>query len=223
VEAIPAQGVVTPPWRVERWSGRASAFHGRDLPAERAVWCLSPSAPALVLGSTQLDDVVRAGGGVEVVRRRSGGGAVLLVPGDVAWVDVVLPRDDPLWCDDVGVATYWLGEVWARAVASLGFTGEVHRGALCTSPWSRLVCFAGLGPGEVTVGGRKAVGISQRRNRDLARFQTAAYVRWDPAALVELLEPPRPEPAELDVVAALDRPVDTIVDAFLAALTDPAT
>jgi lipoate---protein ligase len=213
---------VSKPWRVERWSGTASAFHGRDLPAERAVWCLSPSVPALVLGSTQRHEVVRPGSPVEVVRRRSGGGAVLLVPDDVVWVDIVVPRGDPLWSDDVGVASYWLGDVWAQALTSLGIPGEVHRGALCTTPWSRLVCFAGLGPGEVTVEGRKAVGISQRRSRTLARFQTAAYVRWDPAALVELLEPPRPEAAELDVVASLDRPVDTIVDAFLTALTDSA-
>ena len=49
------------------------------------------------------------------------------------------------------------------------------------------VCFAGLGPGEVTVDGRKVVGISQRRTRAWARFQCAALGRWDPAALAELL------------------------------------
>jgi lipoate-protein ligase A len=49
--------------------------------------------------------------------------------------------------------------------------------------WSELVCFAGLGPGEVTVGGRKVVGISQRRTRDAARFQCVAYETWDADAL----------------------------------------
>ena len=39
--------------------------------------------------------------GVAVVRRRSGGGAVLLDPGGVVWVDVVVPRHDPRWDDDV--------------------------------------------------------------------------------------------------------------------------
>ncbi|HEX6785774.1 MAG TPA: hypothetical protein VF076_01140, partial [Acidimicrobiales bacterium] len=70
------------------------------------------------------------------------------------------------------------------------------------TPWSPLVCFSGLGPGEVHAGGRKVVGISQRRTRGWARFQCAAYLRWDPDALVALLAPPRP-------------PVDALTDAVL--------
>jgi lipoate-protein ligase A len=77
--------------------------------------------------------------------------------------------------------------VWA---AALGAEAKVHPGPMVTSAWSSLVCFAGLGPGEVTVGGRKAVGISQRRTRDAAGFQCAAYSRWDPAALAALLALP---------------------------------
>ena len=42
--------------------------------------------------ATAIDlDVACAAPGVEVVRRRSGGGAVLLVPGEVVWFDVVVP------------------------------------------------------------------------------------------------------------------------------------
>jgi lipoate-protein ligase A len=103
------------------------------------------------------------------------------------WLDVVLPAGDPLWDDDVGRAAHWLGRVWAAALAELGMAGDVHRGALVTTGWSRLVCFAGLGPGEVTSGGRKVVGISQRRSRAGARFQCAAVLRWDPAAMAALL------------------------------------
>jgi lipoate-protein ligase A len=129
--------------------------------------------PALVLGSTQpmidLD-------GIEVVRRRSGGGAVYLEPGGTLWVDVVVPRGDELWDDDVGRATYWLGEAWAAAV---GGGAVVHRGPMVRTEWSDLVCFAGLGPGEVTVDGRKVVGISQRRSRAAARFQCVTYETWD--------------------------------------------
>jgi hypothetical protein len=55
------------------------------------------------------------------------------------------------------------------------------------SALSDVVCFAGLGPGEVTIGGRKAVGISQRRTREAARFQCVAYERWDPAPLCAAL------------------------------------
>ena len=100
------------------------------------------------------------------MRRRSGGGAVLVGPGQAVWIDVVVPAGDPLWADDVGRAGWWLGEVWAAALAAAGLPGgEVWRGAQVRSAWSDRVCFAGLGAGEVTVGGRKVVGISQRRTR----------------------------------------------------------
>lgn len=177
-------------WRVEHHRGSAAAFHARELPAPpvRSVWVHEVTAPALVLGSAQRDDVVDAGAaaraGVEVVRRRSGGGAVLLVPGEVLWVDVVLPRGDAHWVDDVGRSMGWLGDAWARV---LGGGATVHRGPMVHTAWSAQVCFAGLGPGEVVRGGRKLVGISQRRTRDAARFQCALYRRWDPAALAPLL------------------------------------
>ena len=38
-------------------------------------------------------------------------------------------------------------------------------GAGPTTPWSKVLCYAGLGAGEVTVAGRKVVGMSQRRER----------------------------------------------------------
>ena len=196
-------------WAVSREVGPAAAFHARDvsIPAHRTVWCFEPAVPAVVLGSTQPDAIVdrdacgRAG--VDIVRRRSGGGAVLLVPGEVLWVDVVIPGGDPLWSDDIGVAVHWLGDAWAGALVACGVGGAVvHRGALVRAPWSDVVCFAGLGPGEVTVGGRKVVGISQRRTRHFTRFQCAALLAWDAAALVALLSPPRPTAAELADVAA---------------------
>jgi hypothetical protein len=57
-----------------------------------------------------------------------------------------------------------------------------------TTRWSRLVCFAGLGPGELTdEQGRKVVGMSQRRTAGVARFQCAVLARWEPAPLLALL------------------------------------
>jgi lipoate-protein ligase A len=169
-------------WNVQRVRTSATEFHQRDLPAERAIWIVEFEQPALVLGSSQ---AMVNPAGVEVVRRRSGGGAVLVVPGGTLWVDVVVPRRDDLWDDDVGRATYWLGDAWAAAI---GDRALVHRGAMVHNEWSDLVCFAGLGPGEVTVDGRKVVGISQRRTRQAARFQCVAYERWDPQPLVDLLQ-----------------------------------
>ena len=74
--------------------------------ADRTVVVRRAGHAALVLGSTQpgtsVDSARAARAGIEVVRRRSGGGAVLVGPGDPVWIDVWLPRGDPLWHDDVG-------------------------------------------------------------------------------------------------------------------------
>lgn len=184
-------------WTVRALTESAADFHARPVPdgAGRLAWTNRPTGPALVLGSTQPDDVVdavaAAEAGVEVVRRRSGGGAVLVEPGSQVWLDLVIARGDPLWHDDVGVAMHWVGDLWAGALASLGEPAEVHRGGLRRTAWSDLVCFAGLGPGEVVGrGGAKVVGISQRRTRHWARFQTAALLRWDADLLRSLLRAP---------------------------------
>ncbi|HEY1282645.1 MAG TPA: hypothetical protein VGF22_23395 [Acidimicrobiales bacterium] len=213
-------------WAVSRERGGAADFHAREVPtpARRTVWCFEPTAPAVVLGSTQPEATVDPGAcaraGVDVVRRRSGGGAVLLVPGEVLWVDVVLPAGDPLWRDDIGVAPHWLGAAWAAALAACDVIGAtVHRGSMVRAPWSDVVCFAGLGPGEVAIDGRKVVGISQRRTRYFARFQCAAFLAWDPDALVALLAPPRPTAAALaDVATGLPVSAGDLASALVAAL-----
>jgi lipoate-protein ligase A len=145
-----------------------------------------------VLGSTQPAEVVSAGrcarDGVEVVRRSAGGGAVLVAPEAQVWIDFWVPRGDVLWDDDVVRSARWLGEVWAGALASLGVQDlQVHHGRSLETEWSRLVCFAGLGPGEVNVAGAKVVGMAQRRTREGARFLTVAALSWDPSSVVRLL------------------------------------
>ncbi len=204
---------------MQQRSLRAAAFHALDLPdpAERALWVADPPAPALVLGSTQPTSVVRPGAEVEVVRRRSGGGAVLVVPGDVLWVDLIVSAGDDLWDDDVGRAAHWLGQVWARALGELGVAADVHTGGLVSAPFSSEVCFAGLGPGEVTVDGRKVVGTSQRRTRGSARFQCAAVGRWDPGALADLLAGVDAE-AIAEVATGVGVPLDELLATFLRQL-----
>jgi lipoate-protein ligase A len=193
-------------------------------PVHRLVRVLEVDRPALVLGSTQPDADVAPGAGaeVDVVRRRSGGGAVLLEPGRTVWVDVVLPAGDPLWSDDVGRAFLWLGDAWAAALADLGVADlAVHRGGLVATAWSREICFAGLGPGEVTAGGRKVVGMSQRRTRDGALFQCALLLgRWDPSRIVALLAVPASAGGDLADAAwgVPDATAGDVVDALLAHL-----
>lgn len=193
----------------------------------RRVSFLTVDRPALVLGSTQPDDAVdrdaAAAAGVDVVRRRSGGGAVLLRRREVVWANVLVPRDDPLWDDDVGRAFHWLGQAWSEALASLGLAARWHEGPLVRSPLSRTVCFAGLGPGEVTIDGRKVVGMAQRRTRAGALFQCAVALVWEPAALLDLLvldDDARANAlAELEATAAgtgLDAPA--VEDALVAHL-----
>ena len=192
---------MTRTWRVERATGPAAELVTRPLPrpAGRTVSLLAVTAPAVVLGSTQPDDVIdrtrTEAAGLAVARRRSGGGTVLVRPGELLWADVFVPAGDPLWTDDVGRAFRWLGPVWMSALHALGVDARWHDGPLQETRWSRLVCFAGVGPGEVLVGERKVVGISQRRTRAGARFHCAALRAWDAHALLAVLALPDDERA----------------------------
>ncbi len=115
---------------------------------------------------------------------------MLLDPGQAVWIDVVVPRGDPLWHDDVAVAAEWLGATWVDVLADLGLPGGVvHRGGLVCGLLGSALCFAGTGPGEVTVDGAKVVGISQRRTRAGARFQCSVPLAWDPTRHAALLAP----------------------------------
>lgn len=231
-------------WNIEVVRGSASSFHGRALPddAARHLWWFEVARPALVLGSTQRNDVVDADAcsrqGVEVVRRHSGGGAVLLLPDEVVWFDLVVPRHDPLWDDDVSRAAYWVGDAVLAALEHDGAAPDlgmhVHRGPLVSTTWSSLVCFAGVGPGEVLLGdapttddapdamsgsivpaSSKILGVSQRRTRSMARFQCAVYRAWRPEVLVDLLAEPRPTVAELAHCAT---PISLGLEALVQAL-----
>jgi lipoate-protein ligase A len=181
----------------------------------------------LVLGSAQSLDLVdgrsAAAAGVDIVRRHSGGGAVLLQAGRSLWVDVLLPRPDRRWVDDVGESFHWLGEVWAGALATLGVSAAVHRGRLEKTTWGSLVCFGAVGPGEVLVGGRKVVGISQRRSRTGARFQCLVSAAWRPEDLLELLDLAPGERAAAaedlrDRAAGAGVPLPALERAFIARL-----
>lgn len=192
------RAITARPWTAEHAGGDAAAFHARELPepAARTLWSFEVERPALVLGSAArrgpgedpVDAALAASLGIDVVRRRSGGAAVLLEVGRIVWADVVVPRGDPLWEDDVGRASWWVGRWWQRALARVGVAAatEVHRGPMRRTEHSAAICFAGVGPGELLVDGRKLVGVSQRRTRTAARFQTAALLHWEPDLLARL-------------------------------------
>ena len=205
---------------VQRLRGTPEEVHAVEPtePARAEVWMVEVTHAALVLGSAQRHQPPPAlAADLDVVHRRSGGGAVLVEPGDLVWIDVVLPTDDPRHHQDVTRAFWWLGETWVEALADVGVVGDVHRGPLRRTPWSDLVCFAGLGPGEVTIDGAKVIGISQRRTRGWTRFQCACLLHWRPRGLLGLV-PDEAIAALADVASGLAPGVgpDRLVEAFLA-------
>jgi lipoate-protein ligase A len=190
--------------------GTAAEFHAAR--PEQVAECTEVhvhelTTAALVVGSTQslgtVDHTACEVAGIEVVRRRSGGGAVLLTPGEVGWIDVVIPRGAPGWSVDIHAPMVWLGEHVAALLDPDGSELRVHRGRLVESVWSRIACFDGIGAGEILRGEAKLLGISQRRVRNAARLQCSWYSAYEPGRLVDLLVAPRPLPSELRPVATI--------------------
>lgn len=212
-------------WSVQRVAVDAEAFHAHDLIEERSVYVVSAPGTTVVLGSRQrralLDEDACRQRGVAIATRRSGGGIVYLAESESLWIDVVISRDDPLWVDDVRTSMAWLGAVWQSALGAVGIGDcAVHDGAFIGDELGQLVCFAGIGPGEVIdSSGAKLVGIAQRRSRTHARFQSMVLRRWEPDALVALLADSR---VDVDVlrqrVGVVTVDTDTLVDAFIQSL-----
>ena len=144
--------------------------------------------PTFVLGGSQSLDVLdqEKRQGVALRRRRGGGGVVLLQPDDV-WVDWWLPADDRRWSSDVHVTSRRTGEWWHQVLAErLEGAVTLHQGSLEGDPAWRVACFAGRGPGEIFVDGRKAVGVTQWRVREGA-FVSSVLHSQPSSALIDLL------------------------------------
>ncbi len=201
-------------WAVEVRRGSAAELHAASAasvaaPTVRKVVVNEVEAPALVLGSTQSPELLRpevrgaaeTGAGPAVVRRRSGGGLVPLSPGAQLWVDVVVPAGDSVWNDDATLAARRAGRWWVDALVVEGADPELvrtdqdSRGRPANDrELGRVVCFAGIGPGEVEVAADdgiwwKTVGFSQRRTRHGAVLQCLVPRRWDHDTLVAALDP----------------------------------
>lgn len=171
--------------------GEAHALDLLERPERRVLFVDFVDA-AVVLGSTQSmrvlshPRVVRQD--LTALKRHSGGGAVVLRPGEVTWFDVVVPREDPLFVHDISVSSQWLGSLIRDALRSLGVDTVAVAVASQHSEWDQLVCFAGLAAGEVVVAGGKAVGISQRRTRQGARFQVLVVHHFDAQRTADLFD-----------------------------------
>lgn len=212
-------------WTLRAMAGDARTLHSADLPPERAVWLMTPTRPAIVLGSSQPDDDVDvafcSSRGLDVVRRRSGGGAVWVDPVASVWVDVVIPASDPLWLHDVGRAMHFVGQAWHDVLLVLGMNDVfVNEGPHVANDWSKQLCVAGRGTGEVfAASGAKVVGISQRRTRDFARFQCIAYFAWNVEVHLGALPMLRTDPERVTgLVAAIPRIEPATIAARLASV-----
>ena len=201
-----------------------------EHPGGREVWLHSwedEERGALVLGSSQSEELVDAemlqSRGLDLMKRQSGGGAVLVVPEALVWIDVFIPRDDPLWQDDVGKSALWLGEVWQATLFEFGISAEVHQGPYQPGDWGELICFAGRAAGEVFVDDKKSVGISQRRTRQGARFQTALARQWNIVDLSPLLNLPPDDRSRLETETAahpLPLSVSEVFSTFCSAIKE---
>ncbi|MGZ4740943.1 MAG: lipoyl protein ligase domain-containing protein [Ilumatobacteraceae bacterium] len=212
-----------PGWRIEHLADAdVAAFHARPLGEQRSATFFHVRSSTLVAGSSQRDQSIdtnaAAQRGIDVVRRRSGGGGVLLVPGEHVWLDLEIPASDALWNDDVGRATWWVGELWRVALAPFAPLASVHTGRMHRTRWSDDICFAGVGPGEVLVGDAKLVGVSQRRTRLAARFQTMVHLRWRAEVVAALVADGPPAEIVAPLVATCEASTEEIMSRLIAAL-----
>lgn len=183
-----------------------------DDPIPTLRWYRS-TTPALVLGRGQGD--LAAATDLPVLTRYSGGGAVMM-DADLLSLDVLLPAGHP-WLDGGPAATFGpVGESWAAALRALGLDEvAVHRAPTTArrrgDARERLlaaICYATLGRGEVTAGGRKLVGLAQRRRRPGALVQCGLLRRWRPARLLAALGADPGDPDVARTAVGLDELLD---------------
>lgn len=211
------------PWSVApadqqlAWSGALlDSLEQTGAPALR--W-YGMAPDALLLGSAQrpaeLDRDACAAAGVALYRRFSGGGVVHSA--GLLSLDLAVPREHPLFRGDVTESYRWLGQVWAAALRGLGLDArllpveEARADTQALDPLLKKVCFGGLSPYEVLVGGRKLVGLAQIRRRGGALLQCGVYLRWEPWRTAALLDaPPERRAALAEALAARVAGLDSL-------------
>lgn len=150
---------------------------------------------AIVLGRGQAADLAATSTPeVTVLQRYSGGGAVLMDRALLS-LDVLVPTGSPLLDGDLGAVFGRVGRAWAGALTDLGVTdvsvfegaGTARRRGDARERLVAAVCYATLGRGEVLAGGRKLVGLAQRRRQAGALVQCGLLRRWNPGPLLTAL------------------------------------
>ena len=187
--------------------------------AEPTVTVVHPGERALVLGSSQRDDIIDHERCEMLERRRRGGGGVVLVsPGDL-WIDWWIPSTDVRWRVDARASSELVGEWWAGALARrIDEPLTVHHGGLEGDASHRVACFAGRGPGEVFAGRRKVVGVTQWRVREGVFLSSMVPARDAREILTCLLDVPAGLAAALEhhTVGSLALDQSVVVDVLVA-------
>jgi lipoate-protein ligase A len=138
--------------------------------------------PAIVLGSGQKNEMRPPAAALPIITRDSGGGAVAAGPWLVS-ASVVLPAAHPLVSPSLVKSYEWIGEAHARVLRALGVNAaalspaEVTENRAKAEREVRWACFGSLSPWEVTVGGRKIVGLAQVRRRHGALLVAGTLIR----------------------------------------------
>jgi lipoate-protein ligase A len=123
------------------------------------------ASAGIVLGASQSSLLPQvAAQGIETVLRGSGGSAVLAGPWMLS-VSAVLPADHAFARGGPMPAYEWLGRHCESAMRELGVSQAHATPDKRDAGDLKWACFAGLSPWEVTVDGRKLVGLAQRRRR----------------------------------------------------------
>lgn len=164
-------------WTIEYVNGNAQDLiqQSLEIPSSRVVRICKVQRPSVILGSTQktLDlQPCAYGFDIDIVTRRSGGGAVWVCPDNYVWIDIFLPRGDLLISNEISTSFFWLGTVLVQVLTKVGLKQvQMHKGRFVKTPWSSAICFSSKSPGEIFLGDKKVVGISQRRTREGVLFQ----------------------------------------------------
>jgi lipoate-protein ligase A len=116
-------------------------------------------------------------------------------------LDLVLPPGHLLWLGDVTESYRFIGAAWARTLRRFGIparlvdvpTARVAPPDDAVSCWTRLVCFGSLSPYEITVDGRKLVGLAQVRRRHGVLLQGALLYASGVDLLASVLQLPARE------------------------------
>lgn len=186
---------------------------------------LGRDGPVVVLGARQpihdLDVTALERDGIAICRRHGGGGAVLLRPAD-RWVELWLRAAPGARDHDVRSSAYLVGGWWRAALAVHGVDATAHRGAVLGADQGSVACFAGLGPGELTLGDQKILGISQWRVREGALVSSVLAVE-PPGDLGRYLSSASSVPRLSGAASVLSRAPGLSVDAVVATFAEIAS